>query len=366
MIRGRTMKRTLTGVLLVLVLAGVAVAGFSYHEAVQALSFQETVARTRERIARHEKEFTNDQAYVASLPLFAHRNGTRDAGPLIGPRVHWIRMKPGAVDYPAISDLAIDRGLSDKLGKDWLNASPELWRGLDFGWMAQLADCDYWDVERNSASDPSDLKGPEPFGSDLSAWAMLRLAKGLHENALSSAIAEVRELARLCFTTERLDSGLHGIALLAQVRRAQETAKGQPDGIELQRIQRALWGAYAFTRIETPPEYARYFDRLAVGRCVGLHDGAWGALVIRAELRDARPEEYRRLELLLARAPECRLGRIREKWALSDAPPERRATWWERTLWRWSPAWRRSQVETLVAIGAQDWFKGYDRDRPAK
>jgi hypothetical protein len=352
--------------LLATVLAGAGVAGFACRDALRiAFPFEETVAHARERISRHEEHFASDQAYAASLPLLAPRGGNRDAGPIVGTRVHWTRVKPGAVEYPALSDLAIDRDLSDKLGKDWLDASPDLWRDLDFGWMAQLAGYDYWDVEKNSVADPSDLRGPEPLGSDLSAWARLRLAKGLQENALSSASAEVKELARLCLTTERLEPGLYGILLLAYVRQAQEKAGGRPFGIELGRLRRALWGAYAFTRLETPPEYAGYSDHFAVGRCIALHDGAWGALLIRAELREARPAEYRRLEVLLANATDCRLGRIREKWAATDEPPHL-PTWWERALWRWAPGLRRAQGETLVAIGAQDWFKGYERERSGK
>lgn len=368
MIRAWTLPSYLRILFLVLMLSGGAVAGLSYHDvAAFVYPFHDTVARARERIARNEKELASDQAYIAGLPLFAHREGMHEAGPLIGPRIHWRRMKPGAVDYAAISDLVIDSGLSDKLGTDWLNASPELWRGLDFAWMAQLADRDHWDVEKNSVSDPSDLLEPEPLGSDLFAWAKLRLAKGLHEKALSSAVAEVEALARLCFTTERLGLGLYGVALLSDVRRAQEKAEGPPPSrIELQRAQRALWGAYAFARLETPPEYAGHFDRLSLGRCIALHDGVRGALLVRAELHDAYPEEYRRLELLLARTPECRLGKIRAKWAASDDLPELRATGWKRVLWRWSPAWRRSQGEWLVAIGAQDWFKGYGRDRATR
>jgi hypothetical protein len=118
----------------------------------------------------------------------------------------------------------------------------------------------------------------------------------------------------------------------------------------------------AFARLETPPEHADTFDQLLVGRCSALHGGTWTALLTRAELHESRTAEYRRLEELLERSPDCRLGRIRARWPLPDDVIPRGNSWWDRTLWRWSPAWRRVHGEILVAIGAQDWFRGYDRD----
>ena len=365
---GARVKRILLGLLLALVLAGVGVAWLPYYRMYQsAFAFDVTVTRAGKVIAPHETEFLSDQAYAAGQPFFASRKGTRDAGPLIGPRIHWTIVKPGSVQHAALSDAVIDGDVFDKLGKDWISAPPDLWRGLDFGWMAQLARCDHWDIEKNSVSDPSDLVGPDPVAGDLFAWGRLRLAKGVHENALSSAVAEVEDLARLCFTAERHSLGMYGIALLADARRAREKGGLPHPGVDLGRIQRALGGAIAFARLETPPEYASNFDHLMVGRCAALQYGAWSAIMIRANLRGSRAEEYRRLDLLLGRTPECRLGRIRERWALPDESPHPDdaggRSWWERLLWRWSPAWRRIQGEILVGIGAQDWFKGYERNR---
>jgi hypothetical protein len=348
-----------------LVIAGRA--GLEYYRVYRKVfAFEKSVARTDESIRRHGKDFLEDQAYAASLPLFARRIGTRDAGPVIGPRIHWIGVKPGLIEHPALYDKAIDRGLFDKLGEDWPNAAPDLWRNLDFSWMRELAQLDFWDLEENSVSDPADLLGPRPDASDLWAWAKLRLAKGLHENALPAAVAEVEDLARLCFTSERLDVEVDGLYLLSAVRTAQKRAGSAQSRTDLGRIQRALFGALAFARLETPPEHTRTLDQLVVGRCSALHNGTWAALSSRAELHDSRSAEYRRLEDLLARFPECRLRMIRARWPLPDGVTPQGSAWWDRTLWRWSPAWRRVQGEIMVAIGAQDWFKGYDLRSPGR
>lgn len=367
MFRARTVWKLLLGLLAVIlvVVAGLAV-HFHYWTYRSGFAFDVTVGRAREAIARHARQFQEDQAYAAGLPLFASRTGGLDAGPVIGPRIHWVRIEPGEVAYPSLSDLAIDLGRYEQLGEDWPNAPPELWRDLDFRWMAQLAQLDFWDLEQNSIPNGADVPGPTPHLTDLLAWAKLRLAKGHQENALSTAVAEVEDLARLCFTTETFSTEMDGIALLGVVREAQKRLGGSSPVTDVGRIHRAVIGAHAFARLETPPEHAARFDQLRVGRCAALHDGAWIALATRADLRESRAAEYRRLASLLERAPECRLRRIRERWGLPDDPAPSGGAWWERTLWRWSPAWRRMNGEILVAIGAQDWFKGYDRPRCAK
>jgi hypothetical protein len=368
-VRARTVVKILLGVVVTVLLGGGGLVAFTFYRVYRSAgAFDVSVARTQKLIATHEQRFLEDQAYLAGLPLFAPRKGTRDAGPVIGPRIHWVRMKPGVVDYPALSGDAIDRGLYDKLGEDWLNALPERWIGLDFGWMGLLAQLDYWDLEQNSVGDPTDLHGPEPLSEDLLAWAELRLAKGLSEKALAPALAEVQDLARLCFTAERFNSNFDGIRLLATVKLAQKRAGGPLPNVDLGRIQRGFFGALPFARLETPPEYAATFDRIAVGRCAALHEGAWTAIAVRPGLFDSRVEEFNRLEQLFTRTPQCRLGRMRERWALPDdvTPTYYASSWWDRILWQWSPAWRRIQGEFLVAIGAQEWFKGYDRESSVK
>lgn len=354
------------GVLLALLLVGAGLACLAYHRLYRGFAFARTVARTGESIRRHRTEFLEDQAYAAGLPSFARRGGTRDAGPVIGPRIRWVRRGAGAIELAALSGGAIDRGLRDRVDDDWPHAAPELWRDLDFGWMGQLAELDLWDLEQNSVSDPDDLVGPEPDVADLTTWAKLRLARGLHEGTLPAAVAEVEDLARLCFTTERLSPQLAGLALLSFVYRAQRQAGGPPPAPDLGRIRRALYGARAFARLETPPGDGPTFDQLRVGRCAALHDGAWVALLARPSLREPRSAEYRRLEDLLARSPECRLRSLRARWALPDDATPRGDTWWDRALWSGSTAWRRRQGEILVAIGAQDWLADYDRRSPAR
>jgi hypothetical protein len=133
--RGWRAGRIALGLLLASVVVIVGLAELAYHRVHdKAFAFEKSVARTGESIRRHSREFLDDQAYSAGLPLFTKRSGTRDAGSVIGPRIHWVRVKPGGVEYAALSDRAIDHGLFEKLGEDWPHAAPELWSDVDFSW----------------------------------------------------------------------------------------------------------------------------------------------------------------------------------------------------------------------------------------
>jgi hypothetical protein len=41
-------------------------------------------------------------------------------------------------------------GTRNKVWKNWLTVEQDAWQGLDFGWMAALADFGYWDLEHSS------------------------------------------------------------------------------------------------------------------------------------------------------------------------------------------------------------------------
>src|SRR6266545_3723040 len=110
-------------------------------------------ARQHVALAKYHQEFLEDQRFAATLPIFARRPGARDAGPLLGPRVSWAVTGPEALRRyhdslpPEMRGLAPDPVFSRKLGPHWLDADPALWTGLDFGWMARLAELDFWDLD---------------------------------------------------------------------------------------------------------------------------------------------------------------------------------------------------------------------------
>jgi hypothetical protein len=357
---GKIWKKILIAVLAVVlctVLGSAALAYFGIYR--PNIRFEAIVSHAREKIAKHEREFFAGEERLAKAPLFGPRTGTRDASPLIGPRIHWVMVKQGVIDHRALSSLAIDRSLHDRIGKNHLNAPKVLWKDLDFGWMRELKDKDYWDLESNSIFDPSSYIGPAPALEDLYAWAELRLAKGMAEGDLAKAEDEVLDLARLCFTAESLSPEVYGTLLLSIVNQARK-GEGAPTVADCDEIRGAIFGALAFARLETPREYWGRIDHLTVGRCTAIADGARAALLLRPMLAPSRPEEYREMERILERNPDCRLRSIREGFRWADDQVVQGESAWERVLWKHSLLYRRVIAQILLGIGGQDWFRSYD------
>jgi hypothetical protein len=362
--RARTIWKTILAIVASLVLVAVAFIGYTVH--VMHKTFETSATRARAALAAHRDEFMEDQRWLASLPMFAPRSGNRDAGSLIGPRVHWI-----VAGSPSAEPLALDPTAIDKLGDGWVRAGPDVWGAVDLGLMAHLGEYDFWDVDRNSVPPGQQFSmDAEPSITDLAAWAKLRIAKGVHDGALGSAVADVQELARLCFTAERFETQMAGLATLGILRQARErlgAAVPAPaaERESIARVRRAIFGARAFARLQTAASYEGDFAQIAMGRCAALYDGSHTALLLRAQLREARPADYQHVERLLASSPECRLGSVRRRWAVPDderlsEPKE----WWDRMLMHRIPAYRRFIGETLLAISEQDWFKQYEKGAP--
>ena len=223
--------------------------------------------------------------------MFASRSGNRDAGPLIGPRVHWM-LAAGRPNPASVAGMTLDPSVIGTLGDGWMHAGPDVWSGIEFGWMVSLAEYDYWDVDRNAVPpEPDSWSDTEPDSRELWAWSKLRIAKGVHEHALAPALAEVQELARLCLTVERFPTQLAGIAMLRQVRRAAEAeapalSSRTADAESTDRMLRAISAARGFARLEISASYEADLAKVVVGRCAALHDGLRTALLVRAQLRE--------------------------------------------------------------------------------
>lgn len=251
----------------------------------------------------------------------------------------------------------------EKLGDDWMHAGPDVWSGIDLGWMAQLAEYDYWDVDRNAVPrEQGRWSDTEPDSRDLWAWSKLRIAKGVHEHALAPALAEVQELAHLCLTIERSRTQLAAIAMLRQARRAAEReaptlSSRTADPETTVRMLRAISAAEAFARLETPESYERDFAEIVVGRCSALHDGLRTALLVHAHLREARSADYERIDRLLATSPDCRLATVRQRWARRDDEGSEPRYWWDEFL-------MRRTGEVMLSVAALDWFGPYEKSAP--
>ena len=329
-------------------------------------------------LAKYHQAFIGDQMVARGWPMFMPRSGDRDASPLIGPRTHWIVQRAAWDRYVSAlpvgeRHLTLDPDLQAKLAHKWLEAGPQFLSGIDFTWMGQLIDFDYWDLDAHSPSSPDSAHSPEP-GIDVVTWAKLRLLKGIKEREPASAILEVEELARLCATTESILTVIKALMLLeltdAVRQRMDSSGVGAAvvrlgrDPKEYHRILRALWGALAYAQLRTPPAYEDDWDHIAAGRCAALGHGLASAVTLRALLLPSHALEYEHLTRLLSRSPECRLRRLRRLWGMpmstegplsaDDFP------WSTRVMFAIVPAGARLSGEARIAISEQDWFRQYD------
>jgi len=380
---------TIAGVLLLLAAAGV---GFTIHVMRSASAGSER--RQRAALERNREAFLQDQLALAALPFLARAAGA-DAGPVLAPRVRWMTVAqatrglaqtvvPPVGDAP-LPDPALERwhaalpeadrhltlapSLGDRLaGKGWLDLPSSVAEDVDLEWMARLRDFAGWDVAASSPKETLDggLEVHASPGTDVVAWARLRLLAGLRSRSLQAAVADVDELARLCAGSD--DAIL--VRLAAALERDVDAALAR-DGLgaegrsgrrpfEADRYLRAVGAARAWTDLRASSDRDADWDSITVGRCAALRDGVELALGIRPLLRGAYQPALARLGRLLERSPECRLQHQRRAWVDPSlggwASAAETTSFADKVLGWIAPDY---PAEALLAISEQDWFKGY-------
>lgn len=186
------------------------------------------------------QSYVEDVEFLARFDLIRAATEKRaDAGPYLNPRLTWSPLPHGAKSKATATRTLIAPASRDemvRLGDAWLEKAFRAPRmKADTSFFKELARFDHWDIEVGSpiadlitAGDfvpPDHL--PIPDVSDLLAISKLRLmlgsvpAKPGDANPASLvALRDVRQLARLLFTTENLQLVLTGLAILDDERSA--------------------------------------------------------------------------------------------------------------------------------------------------
>ena len=277
--------------------------------------------------------FLQDQETFAGLGLFEPRSGS-DAGALLNSGLSWDgsefeqpwRTQAGL----GVATLTLDEGVLDALdaaGDAWPALPPASYSELDFGWMSRLAAYGYWSIFEGSPLELSDpaMWWQDPFPSFITLihWSKLRLAKGIAEAEPMAAALEVRELARLCMSTETLIGAMIAASMLELEAHAHAAlGPGAPaqwlllvDEQEVEQMRRMIFAGPAYLGLETPEAYSDTYRSIGVGRCTAIHESFMIALGFRAFLESSMPEQFDRLDRILADgAGECRLVRLRKVW----------------------------------------------------
>lgn len=351
------MKPFIVIVLLAGVVLGLAATGVGYAQLLRARS--ETAKVQRELAgtwARVEGAVQADGARWRDDPLVAKHPGG-DAGPLI---FKHIGLQDGSSNVPKLFKPA---GL-------WLEALDDVDTGkLDLEWMRELKTFGYWEIGGPGTpleAVPVSIDEPLIAFVDLQTFGRARLVRGLQGGDAREAAAQVRELARLCLTTEHLVGAMVGVSLLTSEasafeeasKRKQATAGWVPysleDAASLRRL--VLASPAPFAVLATPPLST---TNLPVGGCVGLHEGLWQLNNFEG-MRAAFATRYGELDQELARST-CRLPRMRKAWA-SAAHSEMPLQGGMQFL----PFGNEILANEAALITALSWFRQYEAAADAK
>jgi hypothetical protein len=315
-------------VVIVVVAAGAWVSRLSYQKLEQAQ------AALAAEWAAHESRILEDQASWLGDPLLEAREGD-DAAAVLGSRVRWEATDGGAPQGTLVVPEAFAAQLKS-WGPDWAQhaADPEaaVVEAVDLSWMSELSRLSAWDLEGPAsplATAPyAPMTEPIPQFQELQAIAKVRLLQGLRGGDPRPAAAEVRELARLCLTTENLVGAMVGVAVLLIEARAHEAAVTRGldvsgwrpvDEARRQSLTRVYWAANVPYTLLATGRAASFTSSPAmpIGRCVALREALGLAQFARPYAETLLPERYAALTKALAENP-CRLRRARAAWASPD------------------------------------------------
>lgn len=342
------------------------------------------------------------QRRLSELDAFAPRTRERDAGVLLNPLF--------GLDGDAIQSSSPDvvvwwatrNGVQAVRTAEggWLEA-PESMPPADLSISAELMAYDHWDPASSGSygryvADPAPVPfydAPLPYAVGFQTLAKLRLAQGLVDGDMITALTEVRHLAHLAQSGEQLVPTMIGVALLGIERVAYETA------VEQGLIQAADWTpvaehdtwlarrtAFAMTGIYLGYAPQGSVDRLLAAevplfsRCAAVSEAAWILSSMKFALGTPLAGEHdlsHRFDVVdreLAEGP-CQVPLERQYWA----HPEWSASMWGaadpdsphadregmRTLL--SIPWIRSAtVVEITSTGAEAWVSAWRKTEPPR
>jgi len=168
-----------------------------------------------------------DQKHLEDLHLFENQLTGLDFGTFANQQIDWssndIKSSGVQLTFPQVT-LDTLKGL----GEDWVSAIEQIdIDSIDLSWMSSLHKYNYWDLYQTGpgASFATFSKGnpfsiPVPRYSHFKGFAGIALLKGIRENKLENAIAQVEHLARLLYSNETLEGGIIAISILRDNLRA--------------------------------------------------------------------------------------------------------------------------------------------------
>ncbi len=228
---------------------------------------------------------------------------TRDAALFMAGRSDWEGGKVGLLHLPD----SITQRMNNPMGA-WRQAGPELYAGLDFDWMTELLQFDYWSLlgagPMRDAQAATFYEELLPNYVTLMSWTKLRLIKGAREGKLAQASVETRHLAGLIRSSGTVLGELVAGALSNIERKVWEDVgqplpEGLPTSDETWRLRHSTFAGMYFLY----PGVPRAVREKAL-KCIPLRCGALTeAIGAAAALRQLVPGTQQDVDWLLAQRP---------------------------------------------------------------
>lgn len=247
------------------------------------------------RAAAAVETFCAADAELATDPFFQPGPRAKDAAAWLNPLVGFgstsvdggVPIPPGTLEVPdalrtalGTAENFLDADLADAGVEDALAA-------VDTSAFSRAHEFDHWELTGAgsplvAAASWNGAEAPLPRFIQLIAAAKVHLVKGARAGTLPQAAKDVRQLARLCLTTESLIGAMVGVALAGVEGRAHEWAVAHQvdvadwtpvDGERLNRAKAVFKLAGHFLGpMANEATFGRVLECAAVSRCVGLSE----------------------------------------------------------------------------------------------
>jgi hypothetical protein len=195
----------------------------------QADLAESAIREKQARLAQAFPYFLEGQRKIGANPFFSLPvafSKAADAGPYLNPRLSW-RGEDGGVHPARMASLEISEGLIQKLktwGAKWMDHGEDIdLSALSFDWLKELGQFRYWDLDVYASNLPSGpltvaslIRAPMPADfMILRHWAVLRTLKAVQsKSGFEEALAEIRHLAALAYSTENMVGAVVALQLL--------------------------------------------------------------------------------------------------------------------------------------------------------
>ena len=320
---------------------------------------QEIIVRTlvfpkieeqQDELVRGVPGFLQDQKLLEKIEFFRPSPGKKNAALYLNSIVRWEGTVYPAARVPANAVVAIDVGAKIDDWNDWPKGY-ERWNRSDAStdWMSALHQYDHWDLEENNLLAEGLVKAllsgqlqvweylqgrPKPFYADLPYFSKVRIAVALQARQPLAGLRDVRQLAQLAYSTERVAGALTALAVLEVEERAYDwmtqtkvidPGAWKPLGKEVfDAARRVLSRGEQYFGIYTPDWMFRLLFResgVRVGRCHAIDAATLPISFYEPHLKDPFPLErdysarFRALTEIATRSNDgCRLRFVKRFW----------------------------------------------------